>query len=57
MKTMQKEDHLSRAAERVSREYYEKFKRETLELARREHEAKERKKKEAEKAAESGDRP
>jgi len=38
---------LTQAAERVSREYYEKFKRETLDLVRKQREARECKNKEA----------
>jgi len=48
---------LSRAVERTAQEHYERFKRETLELARQEREAKERKAKEADKVATPSDRP
>ena len=54
MTAEQQQEMLKQSIERTAQEDFEKFKQETLELARKQREAKERKRKETEKPVESG---
>jgi len=56
METVSKKDLMLQVADHAGQKYYEKFKRDTLELVRKKREAKARKNKEAEKPVESAER-